>query len=172
MGESVRRLRTPALLAQQVVGVDLCPAPASVYGQGMASEELVSAVKKIVAAGKAGKVDEAYTGYRDLFASPAFPRYEANDQRQALRLMVMAKGAPSAATPAMIDAHKAAVPVLTKLVAAHGDPADHELLGICHVLLGDEEKASAVFRQGLTIERERNPQSDLCGALMKRVSLL
>jgi len=28
------------------------------------------------------------------------------------------------------------------------------------------------LRAGLTIERERNPQSDLCGTLMKRISLL
>ena len=58
------------------------------------------------------------------------------------------------------------------MVSAHGDPADHELLGICHVCLGNEESASAIFRAGLAIERQRNPQSDLCGALMKRVSLL
>jgi hypothetical protein len=138
----------------------------------MASEELVSAVKKIVTLGKSGKLDEAYDGYRDLFASAAFAGYEPSDQRQALRLMVLAKAAPSTRTPQMVEAHRAAVPVLTNLVAAHGDPADHELLGICHVVLGDEETASTVFRQGLTIERERNPQSDLCGALMKRVSLL
>ena len=43
---------------------------------------------------------------------------------------------------------------------------------MCHVLLGNEESASAIFRAGLTIERDKNPQSDLCGSLMKRVSLL
>jgi hypothetical protein len=39
-------------------------------------------------------------------------------------------------------------------------------------VVGDEATASAIFKAGLAIERERSPQSDLCGALMKRVSML
>ena len=46
------------------------------------------------------------------------------------------------------------------------------MLGMCHVAGGTEAGAATVVRAGLTIERERNPQSDLCGALMRRVSLL
>jgi hypothetical protein len=46
------------------------------------------------------------------------------------------------------------------------------MLGICYVITGDHQSADKAFRAGLTLERERNPQSDLCGALMKRISLL
>jgi hypothetical protein len=52
------------------------------------------------------------------------------------------------------------------------EPADHEMLGICHVILGHEEAASQIFRAGLNIERTRSPGSDLCGELMKRISLI
>jgi hypothetical protein len=46
------------------------------------------------------------------------------------------------------------------------------MLGMCHVVIGNEAGAGAVFRAALAIERERNAQSDLCGSLMKRVSML
>jgi hypothetical protein len=140
--------------------------------RAMANEALVSAVKTIVAQARAGKLDEAYAGYRALFVSPGFRGYEANDRRQALRLMVHAKGVPDPATPAMVEAHRAAIEPLTELVSMHGEPADFEMLGMCHVAVGNEAGAGTVFRAGLAIERERNAQSDLCGALMKRVSML
>jgi hypothetical protein len=138
----------------------------------MANEALLTAVKSIVAAARGGKLDEAYAGYRDLFASPAFATYEPHDQRQALRLMVHAKGLPRVLTPPMVEAHRAAAVVLTDLVSKHEDPADYEMLGMCHVAVGNEEGASAVFRAGLALERARNAQSDLCGAFMKRISML
>jgi hypothetical protein len=138
----------------------------------MANEALVQTVKNIVALAKNGKVDESYAGYKELFASPAFTTYRPEDQRQALKLMVLSKGAPRQATPMMVEAHRAALGPLTELVSAHSDPVDHELLGICHVMLGNEDSASAIFRAGLAIERARNPQSDLCGELMKRISLI
>lgn len=138
----------------------------------MANEELVRSVKEIVGRAKAGDLDGAYRGYRDLFASPPFQSYRVEDQRQALQLMVLSKGAPSPATATMLEAHGAARDLLAKLVAEHAEPSDHELLGICHVVLGDEASASSVFKAGLAIERERSPQSKLCGALMKRVSMV
>jgi hypothetical protein len=138
----------------------------------MANELLVASVKAIVANARAGDLDAAYRGYRALFGSPEFATYEPHDQRQALRLMVHAKGAPSTPTPEMIEAHRAAVPALLELVSSHGEPADYEMLGMCHVALGNEEGAGSIFRAGLTIERERNAQSDLCGAFMRRISML
>ena len=138
----------------------------------MANEELVRSVKEIIGRAKGGDTDSAYRGYRDLFASPAFAGYRVEDQRQALQLMVLMKGAPKPATPAMVEAHRAAQSLLVALVASHAEPADHELLGICHVILGDEASASTVFRAGLALERERDPQSKLCGSLMKRVSMV
>jgi hypothetical protein len=138
----------------------------------MPSSELVAAVKRIVASARAGDLDAAYAGYKELFSGPAFATFEPNEQRQALRLMVHAKGVPDPPTPAMVEAHRSALAPLVALVRAHGEPADHEMLGMCQVATGDEKAAAEVFRTALAIERERNAQSDLCGALMKRVSML
>lgn len=138
----------------------------------MPNDSLVQTIKQIVSLARAGKLDESYKGYAELFSSREFAEHKPEDQRQALRLMIFAKGVPDTATPRMLEAHRAAIAALTKLVAAHGEPADHELLGLSYLACGDEENASRTFRAGLTLERERNPQSDLCGALMKRVSLL
>jgi Flp pilus assembly protein TadD len=130
----------------------------------------VWSVKEIIAAGRAGTLDDSYRGYQDLFASAEFVTNEPGDQRQAMKIMILAKGAPRQATEAMKAAHQAAVEPLKELVRLHQEPADFELLGICHVMLGDPEEAERVFRAGLTIERERNPSSNLCGSLMKRVA--
>jgi hypothetical protein len=138
----------------------------------VANEKLVQSIKALVALAKDGDMDGVYRSYRGLFADPAFVEYRVEDQRQALRLMVMMKGAPEPATPAMVDAHRAAITPLRQLVEVHREPKDHELLGICHVVAGDEAAAMAVFKAGLALERARNPQSDLCGVLMKRVSML
>jgi hypothetical protein len=138
----------------------------------MPNEALLTAVKSIVATARAGKLDEAYAGYRDLFTSPAFATYEPNEQRQSLRLMVHMKNVPATPTPAMVAAHQAAVAPLTDLVSKHNDPADYEMLGMCHVAVGNEAGAMSVFRAGLDLERVRNAQSDLCGAFMRRISML
>ena len=138
----------------------------------MANAELVASVKRIVAFAKAGDTDTAYSGYRDLFSSPEFATYRPEDQRTALRLMVLAKVVASKRTPAMIEAHQSAIPPLTNLVATIADPGDHELLGMCLVLVGNEDEARRVFRTGLALEREHNAQSDLCGAFLKRISFL
>ena len=138
----------------------------------MANEELVQAVKKIHGLARSGNLDEAYVAYRELFSSATFLSYRPEDQRQALRLMIHAKGVPSKPSKQVIEAHRAAVAPLTELVSTHQEPADHEMLGMCHVMLGNEASASVIFRAGLAIERERSAGSDLCGALMKRISLL
>jgi hypothetical protein len=137
-------------------------------------EELVSAVKVAVKLWRDGKFDEAYVAYLDIFSKPDFNEHRPEDQRSALRLMILAKNAPQPerATQANIEAHRAAVGPLTDLVSNNGDPADHEMLGVCHVILGNIQSASAIFRAGLALERVRNPQSDLCGSLMKRISMI
>jgi hypothetical protein len=156
----------------QARGCGLVSSPTRASLAGLANEELVRSIKDIVGRAKSGDADSAYHGYRDLFASPAFAGYRVEDQRQALQLMVLMKGAPKPATPAMLEAHTAARGILTGLVSTHAEPSDHELLGICHVVLGDEASASSVFKAGLAIERVRDPSSKLCGTLMKRVSML
>lgn len=136
----------------------------------MTKDQLVQQVKNIVALVRDNKLEEAYAGYRTLFADPGFIKNQAQDQRQALRLMIHARNAPHKPTPTMLEAHRAAVLPLTELVSAQSEPADFEMLGMCHVVLGNLESASSLFRAGLQIERERSPQSDLCGALMRRIS--
>jgi hypothetical protein len=137
-----------------------------------ANEALVATIKSIVANARAGNLDTAYAGYRDLFSSEAFRGYVVQDRRQALRLMVHAKGVPDPPTPAMVEAMRIAIEPLSVLVAESQEPADFEMLGICQVAAGDEASAGQSFRAGLAIERERNLQSDLCGALMRRISML
>ncbi len=135
----------------------------------MSKEALVGAVKQIVATSRGGDVEKSFDGYKELFSAPWFVQNKPEDMRQALKLLVLAKrtGQPSAKC---VDAHRAAIGPLTELVSTHNDPEDYEMLGICHLLIGNEQAASNMFRQGLTLERERNPASDLCGRLMTRVS--
>ncbi|MGH7330526.1 MAG: hypothetical protein ACREJX_19425, partial [Polyangiaceae bacterium] len=61
---------------------------------------------------------------------------------------------------------------ITALVKAQEDPADYELLGVTKLLFEDTKAASEAFAKGLALERERNPQSELCGKLMQRVASL
>lgn len=138
----------------------------------MTKDDLVAAVKSIHGHAKAGNLEKAYTGYRELFKNPGFAKLKPEDQRQALKLMVLAKGVPKPPTPIMVDAHRAAVGPLTELVSAHDDPADYLLLGVSHVLLGNEKSAEQIFRSALKLERERNAASELCGQLMTRLSQL
>lgn len=137
----------------------------------MANEALVTAVKQIMSLSKAGDADGSYTGYAELFARPEFMTFRPEDQRQALKLLVLAKrsGNPSAA---LLEAYRAATPPLEALVAATGEAPDLEMLGLCRLILGDAPAASALFRTGLEKERAANPQSDLCGRLMTRLSAI
>lgn len=135
----------------------------------MSKEALVGAVKTIMATARAGDAEKSYDGYKELFSQPWFTQNKPEDMRQALKLLVLAKrtGTPS---PKLIEAHRAAIPALTELVSTLNEPEDYEMLGICHLLIGNDQAASNMFRQGLTLERERNAASDLCGRLMTRVS--
>jgi hypothetical protein len=135
----------------------------------MSKEQLVGEIKRIVALTRASNWDEAYKAYQALFSDPEFLQNRAEDQRQALRLLVHGKG-PSKPTPALMEAHRAAVLPLTELVSLHDEPSDYEMLGMCHLMLGNTEAASRMFRVGLGIERERDAGSTLCGALMRRIS--
>jgi hypothetical protein len=138
----------------------------------MTKEELVAWVKKIHGHAKAGDLVSAYKGYLALFSHPAFPDSRPEDMRQALKLMVLAKGVPKKPTPEMVDAHRAAVGPLTELVSQFDEPGDYEMLGICHVVLGNEQGETSIFKAALKIERERNAASELCGSLMNRLSQL
>ncbi|MCL2724099.1 MAG: hypothetical protein FWD69_06635 [Polyangiaceae bacterium] len=135
----------------------------------MSKEALVSAVKQIVAISRSGDAEASFDGYARLFNQPWFSSNRPEDQRQALKLFVLAKrvGQPSAR---LLEAYRAAIAPLTELVSVLGEPEDFEMLGVCHLMVGNEEAASNLFRRGLALERDRDPASDLCGRLMTRVA--
>jgi hypothetical protein len=135
----------------------------------MSKEALVGAVKQIVAIARSGDTEKSYEGYKDLFEAPWFTQNKPEDMRQALKLLVLAKRTGQASEKC-IDAHRSAIGPLTELVSTVNEPEDYEMLGLCHLMIGNEQAASNMFRQGLTLERDRNPASDLCGRLMTRVS--
>jgi hypothetical protein len=138
----------------------------------MSKEALVAALKSAVALSRASKHEEAFAAYEKLYAQPSFLKERPEDQRQALKLFILAKRPGVKTTPALLNAHRAALEPLTELVSRFNEPEDYEMLGACHALLGNEKSAAAIFREGLTLERERNAGSDLCGSLMTRLSAL
>ena len=137
----------------------------------MSKEALVGAVKEIVTLSRAGDAEAAFDGYSALFARPDFTENRPEDQRQALKLLVLAKRS-GAKSEKLIAAYRAAIAPLTDLVSKHNEPEDYEMLGICHLLIGNEAAASNMLRQGLALERAKNPASDLCGRLMTRVAAI
>ncbi len=137
----------------------------------MSKEVFVAEVKRIVGLMRGGEPDSANTAFGELFASPLFADQRPEDRRQAFKLLVLAKrsGEPPAT---LIEALRAANGPLEALVEATHDPEDYEMLGVCRKVLGDPDAAALAIREGLRLERERNPQSDLCGRLMTRLSAL
>jgi hypothetical protein len=137
----------------------------------MSKDFLVNSVKAIMAQQRSGDTEGAFDGYAKLFGAPEFGANKPEDQRQALKLLILAKrqGNP---TPRLIEAHRAAIPALTELVSTHNEAEDYEMLGLCHLLIGNDQAASNMFRQGLQLERAKNPASDLCGRLMTRVAAI
>ncbi|MGH7331044.1 MAG: hypothetical protein ACREJX_22070, partial [Polyangiaceae bacterium] len=87
------------------------------------NEALVAALKKIAVLSRNGRTEDAYRDYTTLFSNPAFADLRAEDQRQALRLMVLAKSRP-AVTETVKEAHRVALLRITALVKAQEDPAD------------------------------------------------
>jgi hypothetical protein len=136
---------------------------------GAGNQELVVALKQIVGNAKKGKVDEAYKAYAELFGSTRFAEYRPEDQRQAMRIMVLAKQQPPP-NDIVREAHRIASERLRTLIALHDHAADYEMLGVCQIVLDDTKAASAAFSSGLELERARNPGSELCGNLMRRAA--
>ena len=137
----------------------------------MSKEALVGAVKEIVTLARSGDAEASFDGYKALFERPDFSDNRPEDQRQALKLLVLAKRT-GAKSEKLIDAHRSAIAPLTDLVSKQYEPEDYEMLGICHLTIGNEKAAATMFQEGLTLERARNAGSDLCGRLMTRVSSL
>lgn len=133
--------------------------------------ELIGTLKKIVSLSRSGKNDDAFKEYHALFSSPAFADYRPEDQRQALKLMVLAKTTPPK-NDFVLDAYRAALTRLQVLTDALGEPADFEMLGAAHVMFDNVKAANDAFARALEIERSRNPSSELIGKLMSRVAAL
>jgi len=137
----------------------------------MSKEVLVAAVKEAVTLSRSGDMEAAADAYNALFARPEFLENRPEDQRQALKLLILAKHT-GPKSEKLIEAHRSAIGPLTELVSKYNEPADYEMLGVCHLLIGNEEAAANMFRHGLELERARSSGSDLCGRLMTRISAL
>ncbi len=135
------------------------------------NEKFVEAVKKIVLVLKDGRTDEGYGQYADLLSSPSFADYRADDQRQALKLLLLAKAPPSR-SDAVLRAYRIALTRIQALVDALAEPADYEMLGVAHLQLDDKTAASSAFDIALKLERARNPASELSMNLARRLSQL
>jgi hypothetical protein len=120
------------------------------------NEAFVEAVKKIVLVLKSGRTDEGYAQYAELLSSHAFAEYRPDDQRQALKLLLLAKAPPSR-SDAVLRAYKIALTRIQTLVDTLAEPADYEMLGVAHLQLDERSKASAAFDIALKLERARNP---------------
>jgi hypothetical protein len=130
-----------------------------------------SAVKEAIALAREARWDEFYATYAQLFHTPAFAENREDDQRQALRLMIMTKGLPAPSTSAGVQAYQAAWYALTRLLNTHHDARDYELLGLTHLRLGDEEGARKLFQTGHEAAIAAN-DGELCGAFLRHLSLL
>ncbi len=133
------------------------------------NQELVAELKRIHSLSRNQQFDEAYVGYRELFSDLGFTKYKPEEQRQALRLMIVPKNKPPI-TDVVLDAHRVALSRIKTLTEVFDDAGDYELLGVAHLALDEVESARSAFTTALGIERRRNPQSELVGTLMKRVS--
>jgi hypothetical protein len=156
-------------LLEEVEPANAAPDSTELRQSGARNPEIRAALERIMLLAKEGSTDEAYREYGALFSSRAFADNPLEDRRRLLRLLLLAKP-PAAATDAFRAAHAAARDRLTVLVDRLGDPRDYELLGICHLVLEDNGAASAAFKKALDIERGRDPQSELCGTLMRRIA--
>jgi hypothetical protein len=132
-------------------------------------EDVIATLKRNIALIREGKVDDGYRGFESFFSSDTFASFRSDDQRQALGVMVLGKTPPHA-TDAVIDAHLSAIACLQRLVETSNHALDYEMLGVCHQVIEDTETAAKMFARALEIERANNPQSELCGRLMKRAS--
>jgi hypothetical protein len=132
-------------------------------------EQLRSALGGIVALAKGGRVEDAYREYASLCRRSAFVDQSPEEQRQALKLLVVL-AVPAVPSDAMRDAHRAALDRASALVERIGDPGDYELMGLCQVALNESKAGGDTFRKALELEIAKNPQSDLCARLKRHVS--
>lgn len=173
------KMPTPPPLPTRTFPADIPPPPESSQNpitkldkEGTTKNvELIASLKKIVSLSRSGNTDDAYREYAALFSSAAFADYRPEEQRQALKLMVLAK-TPPPKNAIVVEAHRAALARLDVLTKTLGEPIDLEMLGAAHVMCDDPKAANEAFVRALEIERGRNPSSELIASLMSRVASL
>jgi hypothetical protein len=104
--------------------------PAQIEIDATNKEALAATVKRIIRSAKDGRTTEAYKAYAALFEDNSFAKQRAQDQRQVLKLMVLAKSAPAPNTE-VTSAYQSALARLKVLAAETNDPLDHEMIGVC-----------------------------------------
>jgi hypothetical protein len=135
------------------------------------SPSLSSTLEDLRVLANEGQTDEVFRRYATLLASSEFASSGPEAQREALRLMIFGNVSP-APSAEMRAAHRAALPLVQALVLEQRDAADYEMLGMAYLAVEEPEKATEMFKKALEIERTRDPASELCGSLMRRVSEL
>jgi hypothetical protein len=93
-------------------------------------EALAATVKRIVRCARDGRTTEAYKAYAKLFDDESFAKQRSQDQRQVLKLVVMAKSAP-APDSEVTSAYQSALARLKALAAEADDPLDREMIAVC-----------------------------------------
>jgi hypothetical protein len=132
------------------------------------NDEPAGVLGKIVELANAGSIVDACQECAALFKSPLFVDCSLEDQRQALTLLrVLSKTATPSET--LQEALRVARDRAAGLAERTRDPADYELLGLCHVSLDEPTAALESFRRGLELEQSRSTESELCARLAKHI---
>ncbi|HEY5947503.1 MAG TPA: hypothetical protein VIV40_18495 [Kofleriaceae bacterium] len=105
-------------------------------------EALAATVKRIIRSAREGRTSEAYKAYATLFEDDSFAKHRSQDQRQVLKLMVLAKSAPPSSNE-VTSAYESALARLKRLAAETDDPLDHEMIGACEERLHSSAERSS-----------------------------
>jgi hypothetical protein len=133
-------LPLPASASQMIPLVDVPKTPpgrsmpATIEIDARDRQSLATTVKRIVGVARDGDTQLAFQAYASLFDDSGFASQRAQDQRQVLKLMVMAKSVPPPSQP-VVNAYRSALARLQALVDGGNDPADQEMLGVCKRVL-------------------------------------
>jgi hypothetical protein len=128
----------PSLTAGEPALASIVAAPApkhhSIEIDASNRQALAATVKRIIGAAREGSTQLAFQAYAALFEDDGFALQRPQDQRQTLKLLVMAKTMPPPSYP-VIQAYRSALARLHALVAITNDPLDQEMITVCERVL-------------------------------------
>ncbi|HEY5924580.1 MAG TPA: hypothetical protein VIV11_23035 [Kofleriaceae bacterium] len=104
--------------------------PAQIEIDASNKEALAATVKRIIRSARDGRTTEAYKAYAALFEDHGFAKQRAQDQRQVLKLMVLAKSTPPPNNE-VTSAYQSALARLKALAGETDDPLDREMIAVC-----------------------------------------